>query len=278
MQGRVSARARAPADKRPSPPCCASSSTTSPSGASCSSPWSGPARRDPRPGDDAASLGDPGPAAGTESVKPSGGPHPAEPLRRCRASLRGRQPDPDRGRPALPGSQPALQFQISASRIERASRFVESAGAAIALTTLISSAARYTSADALSPSRGSRSPRPFSTSGSPRPGFTVLYTERFVFHALVRSRGPRRPRADPRSRGSATSRADRAAPEAVRGDRPPSRAGLDHRAPPGRRPGGPRDGLRGASSEATRAMVLDDIQILGREIENQGAAMRGASR
>ena len=172
------------------------------------------------------------------------------------------------------------EFQISASRIERASRFVESAGAAIALTTLISSAARYTSADALLAFPGLTLAQTVQHLGITLAlGFTVLYTGRFVFHALVR-----RADLDVRvlilgSRGPAHALANQITqhPEAgfvVIGLLPEPDSTIGRH-----RVDGQADLVTAseeASSEATRAMVLDDIQILGREIENQGAAMRGA--
>ena len=79
------------------------------------------------------------------------------------------------------------EFQISASRIERASRFVESAGAAIAVTTLVSSAARYTAADALVAFPGLTLTQTVQHLGITLAlGFAVLYVARFAFHMLVR--------------------------------------------------------------------------------------------
>lgn len=172
------------------------------------------------------------------------------------------------------------EFQISASRIERASRFVESAGAAIALTTLASSAARYTSADALLAFPGLTLAQTVQHLGITLAlGFTVLYAARFVFHALVR-----RADLDVRmlilgSRGPAHALANQIAqhPEAgfmVIGLLPEPDSTIGRH-----RVDGEADLVTAseeASSEATRALVLKDIQLLGREIENQGAAMRGA--
>ncbi len=171
------------------------------------------------------------------------------------------------------------EFQISASRIERASRFVESAGAAIAVTTLVSSASRYTAADALVAFPGLTLTQTVQHLGITLAlGFAVLYAARFAFHMLVR-------------------RADLDARVLILGSRGPAQAlanqivqhpesgfvviGLVPEPEPnrGRRRGDAPPNLvtasEDASSEATRALVLQDIRLLGQEVENQGAAMRG---
>ncbi|MEC7233036.1 MAG: hypothetical protein VXW31_08860, partial [Planctomycetota bacterium] len=173
------------------------------------------------------------------------------------------------------------EFQISASKIERASRFVESAGAAIVLTTLVSSAARYTSADALFAFPGLTLTQTVQHLGTTLAlGFAVLYAARFVFHMLVR-----RADLDVRvlilgSRGPAHALANQISqhPEAgfaVIGLVPEPDTTI------GRHRGDGEADLvtasEEASSEATRALVLQDIHLLGREIEKQGAVMRGAA-
>ena len=170
------------------------------------------------------------------------------------------------------------EFQISASKIERASRFVESAGAAIAVTT-VSSAARYTAADALVAFPGLTLTQTVQHLGITLAlGFAVLYGARFAFHMLVR-------------------RADLDARVLILGSRGPAHAlanqivqhpesgfvvvGLLPEPEPtrGRRRGDAPPNLvtasEEASSEATRALVLQDIRLLGQEVENQGAAMCG---
>lgn len=171
------------------------------------------------------------------------------------------------------------EFQISASRYERASRFVESAGAAIAVTAAISGSARYLAADSLMAFPGLTLTQTVQYLGITFAlGFALLYAARFLFHILVR-----RADLDVRvlilgSRGPAHALANQIAqhPEAgfvVIGLVPEPDSTIGRR-----RVDGEPDLVTAseeAASETTKALVLQDIRILGQEIENQGAAMRG---
>lgn len=171
------------------------------------------------------------------------------------------------------------EFQISASRYERASRFVESAGAGVVLTSVIAGAARFLGADSLLAFPGLTLSQTVQHLGVTLAiGFAALYAARFLFHWLVR-----RADLDVRvlilgSRGPAHALANQINqhPEAgfvVIGLVPEPDSTIGRR----RLDGEPDlvTASEEAASEATHSLVLQDIRILGQEIENQGAAMRG---
>lgn len=173
------------------------------------------------------------------------------------------------------------EFQVSASRYERASRFVESAGAAIAVDLTVAGAARYLGPDSLLAFPGLTLTQTLQhLAVTLALGFAVLYVARFAFHWLVR-----RADLDVRvlilgSRGPAHALANQIHqhPEAgfaVVGLVPEPESTIGRR----RLDGEPDlvTASEEAASETTRALVLQDIRLLGREIENQGAAMRGGT-
>ncbi|MEM8711851.1 MAG: hypothetical protein AAGG01_12935, partial [Planctomycetota bacterium] len=177
------------------------------------------------------------------------------------------------------------EFQISASRYERASRFVESAGAGVVLCLVLAGVSRLASPTGLLSFPGLTLTQTIQHLGvTVAIGFAALYVARFVFHWLVR-----RADLDVRvlilgSRGPAHALANQIIehPEAgfvVVGLVPEPESTI------GRRRIEPGPDLvtaqEEAASETTHRLILSQIDLLGREIENQGAAMRsdgGAQR
>lgn len=171
------------------------------------------------------------------------------------------------------------EFQISASRYERASRFVESAGAAVAACLGLAGLAGLLRPGGFLSFPGLTLTQTLQQLAVTLAiGFGVLYVARFAFHWLVR-----RAELDVRvlilgSRGPAHALANQINqhPEAgfvVIGLVPEPESTIGRR----RVEEGPDlvTASEEAASESTKSQVLQDIRILGREIENQGAAMRG---
>jgi len=169
------------------------------------------------------------------------------------------------------------EFQVSASRYERASRFVESTGAGLAVSLGLVGAARVLGANGVLAFPGLTLAQTLQQlSVTLAGGYGVLYALRFGYHWLVR-----RADLDVRvlilgSRGPAHALANQMfeAPEAgfrVVGMVPEPESTI------GRRRVEAAPDLVVASEEAaserTRALVLDDVDILGREIENKGTAI-----
>ncbi|MEM9801745.1 MAG: TIGR03013 family XrtA/PEP-CTERM system glycosyltransferase [Planctomycetota bacterium] len=171
------------------------------------------------------------------------------------------------------------EFQISASRYERASRFVESAGGGIALCLAITLLAHLLSPGGVLTFPGLTLTQALQhLAASLATGFTLLYLARFLFHGVVR-----RADLDVRvlvlgSRGPAHALANQVLENPEAGFRvvglipePAANAGgrIDEQQP----------SLITASEEAetdtTRDLVLDSVHLLDRTVENQGAAMRG---
>lgn len=177
------------------------------------------------------------------------------------------------------------EFQVSASRYERASRFVESTGAGLAVSLGLVGAARMLGANGVLAFPGLTLAQTLQQlSVTLAAGYGVLYALRFAYHWLVR-----RADLDVRvlilgSRGPAHALANQMfeAPEAgfaVVGMVPEPESTIGRR----RVDTGPNLVIASeeAASERTRALVLDDVDLLGREIENKGTAIdssRGAGR
>ncbi len=171
------------------------------------------------------------------------------------------------------------EFQISASRYERASRFVESAGGGIALCLLLTVVARLVIPGSILSFSGLTFTQTLQgLTASLAAGFTLLYVWRFAFHWLVQ-------RADLDvkvlvlgSRGPAHALAHQIIEHPEAGFRvvglipEPDTAGRGRSANLG-----PTliTAAEESESESTRNLVLDEILLLDQSIQNKGAAMRG---
>lgn len=173
------------------------------------------------------------------------------------------------------------EFQISASRYERASRFVESAGAGVVLCLILAAVSRVASPTGFLSFPGLTLTQTIQHVGvTLAVGFGILYITRFVFHWAVR-----RADLDIRvlilgSRGPAHALANQIIehPEAgfvVVGLVPEPESTIGRR----RMEPGPDlvTAQEEAASENTNRLVLNQITLLGRQIENTGAAMRSGS-
>lgn len=170
------------------------------------------------------------------------------------------------------------EFQISASRYERASRFVESAGAAVVSALGIAGVARLIGPDSVLSFPGLTLTQTLQQLAvTIAAGVGVLYLARFGFHWLVRradldvrvlilgSRGPAHALAHQIGRHPETGFVVIGLvpePESTIGRRPDMESSPE---------------LVTASEEAasasTEALVLDRVRLLELEVENQGAAM-----
>jgi exopolysaccharide biosynthesis polyprenyl glycosylphosphotransferase len=170
------------------------------------------------------------------------------------------------------------EFQISASRYERASRFVESAGAGIVLCLVVAGASRLVTPTGFLSFPGLTLTQTIQHVGSTLAvGYGLLYIARFAFHWLVR-----RADLDVRvlilgSRGPAHALANQIIEHPEAGfvaigliPEPESTIGRRRMEP------GPDlvTAAEEAASETTNRLVLNQITLLGKQIENTGAAMR----
>ncbi|QDV06691.1 UDP-N-acetylgalactosamine-undecaprenyl-phosphate N-acetylgalactosaminephosphotransferase [Planctomycetes bacterium Poly30] len=173
------------------------------------------------------------------------------------------------------------EFQISASRYERASRFVESAGAGVVLCLILAAVSRVASPTGILSFPGLTLTQTIQhLAVTVAVGFGVLYISRFAFHWLVR-----RADLDVRvlilgSRGPAHALANQIIehPEAgfvVVGLVPEPESTIGRR----RMEPGPDlvTAQEEAASETTHRLVLNQVTLLGRQIENTGAAMRSGN-
>jgi sugar transferase (PEP-CTERM system associated) len=173
------------------------------------------------------------------------------------------------------------EFQVSASRYERASRFVESAGAGVVLCLILAAMSRVTSPTGLLSFPGLTLTQTIQHLGITLAiGFGVLYFSRFAFHWLVRHAD-----LDVRvlvlgSRGPAHALANQIIehPEAgfvVVGLIPEPESTIGRR----RMEPGPDlvTAQEEAASETTNQLVLNQVSLLGHQIENTGAAMRSGN-
>jgi sugar transferase (PEP-CTERM system associated) len=170
------------------------------------------------------------------------------------------------------------EFQITASRYERASRFVESAGIGIALTLGLVIVSHLLGADLLYAFPGlSLSEKIQVLVATVSSGFGILYLGRFVYHAFIR-----RAELDVRvlilgSRGPAHALANQiiAHPEAgfrVVGLVPEPATPGDRRRSD--RIESPITASEDTASEATEALVFEGIDLLGRESKSLDEATR----
>ncbi|MEM1452621.1 MAG: TIGR03013 family XrtA/PEP-CTERM system glycosyltransferase [Planctomycetota bacterium] len=170
------------------------------------------------------------------------------------------------------------EFQVSASRYERASRFVESAGGGIALCLVIVIVGRLIGSNAILGFPGLALTQTIQTlTASLAAGYALLYVARFAFHGLVR-----RADLDVRvlvlgSRGPAHALAHQIIEHPEAGFRV---VGLIPEPTSSERSSGvgaPPDlvtAAEEAESDSTRSLVLDEIQLLERAIENKDTALR----
>ncbi|MEO0663003.1 MAG: TIGR03013 family XrtA/PEP-CTERM system glycosyltransferase, partial [Planctomycetota bacterium] len=169
------------------------------------------------------------------------------------------------------------EFQVSASRYERASRFVESTGAGIVVSLLLVGLARLIGSNTLLSFPGLTIPQTLQhLAVALAAAYGIVYASRFAYHWLVR-----RADLDVRvlilgSRGPAHALANQIFehPEAgftVIGLVPEPESTIGRR-----RLDSPPDLIvasEEAASERTNRLVLQGVDILGREIENQGTAI-----
>ncbi len=168
------------------------------------------------------------------------------------------------------------EFQITASRYERASRFVESAGIGIALSVAFVIVSHLLGADLVYAFPGLSLSRKIQILiGTASTGFGLLYLGRFAYHALIR-----RADLDVRvlilgSRGPAHALANQiiAHPEAgfrVVGLVPEPTSTIDRRRSD--KIESPITASEDAASDATRALILEGVDLLGREPGNLDAS------
>ncbi len=173
------------------------------------------------------------------------------------------------------------EFQVSASRYERASRFVESAGAGVALCMALAAVSRLASPTGMLSFPGLSLTQTIQHLGMTLAvGYGALYAMRFAFHWFVR-----RADLDVRvlilgSRGPAHALANQIIEHSEAGfvvvglvPEPESTIGRRRMEP------GPAlvTAQEEAASETTNRLVLDQVTLLGRQIENTGAAMRSGN-
>ncbi len=167
------------------------------------------------------------------------------------------------------------EFQITASRYERASRFVESAGIGIALSIAFIIISHLLGADLVFAIPGlslSEKIQVFIAAASA--GFGLLYLERFAYHAFIR-----RADLDVRvlilgSRGPAHALAHQilAHPEAgfsLAGLVPEPHTVTDRRRSDKIK--SPITASEDTASEATKALVLDGVDLLGQDLPDRRA-------
>ncbi len=170
------------------------------------------------------------------------------------------------------------EFQISASRYERASRFVESAGIGIALSTALVIVSHMLGADVVYAFPGlGLSQKIQVLIATSSAGLGLLYLERFAYHAFVRradldvrmlilgSRGPAHALANQvLAHPEAGFRVVGLVPEPESSSR---RRGADQVE-------SPITASEDKASEASRALVFHGVDLLSRDPNNPGSADR----